>query len=86
MAPLALVANLANKWHNLDWFKIWSFALFAKLATRYVTWIATLPWIALLALSVSIELVSLSARVTSVLSLYLHQLESHQLGLQKVPQ
>ena len=22
MAPLALVANLANRWHNLDWFKM----------------------------------------------------------------
>ena len=22
MAPLALVANLANRWHNLVWFKI----------------------------------------------------------------
>ena len=32
------------------------------------TYIATLPWIALLALSVSIELVSSSARVTSVKS------------------
>ena len=33
-----------------------------------VTCIATLPWIDLLALSVSIELVSSSARVTSVKS------------------
>ena len=32
----------------------------------YVTCIATLPWIALLALTVSIDLVSSSARVTSV--------------------
>ena len=30
------------------------------------SWIATLPWIALLELSVSIELVSSSARVTSL--------------------
>ena len=42
------------------------FALFPKLATRLHHCIATLPWIALLALSVSIELVSSSARVTSV--------------------
>ena len=33
-----------------------------------VTYIAILPWIALLALSVSVELVSSSARVTSVKS------------------
>ena len=24
MAPLELVANLATKWHNLDWFNNWS--------------------------------------------------------------
>ena len=41
-------------------------ALIPKLATGKVTRIATLPWIALLALSVSIEFVSSSARVTSV--------------------
>ena len=23
-APLAFVAHLATRWHNLDWFKIWS--------------------------------------------------------------
>ena len=44
------------------------FALLPKLATRLHHCIATLPWIALLALSVSIELVSSSARVTSVKS------------------
>jgi hypothetical protein len=42
--------------------------LLPKLATRLHHCIATLPWIALLALSVSIELVSSSARVTSVKS------------------
>ena len=36
------------------------------LVKNLVTCIATLPWIALSALSVSIDLVSLSARVTSV--------------------
>ena len=44
------------------------FALLPKLATRLHHCIATLPSIALLALSVSIELVSSSARVTSVKS------------------
>ena len=42
------------------------FELFAKLATRMRNLRSTLPWIALLALSVSIDLVSSSARVTSV--------------------
>ena len=41
-------------------------ALVLKLATRLHQCIATLPWIALLALSVGIELVSSLARVTSV--------------------
>ena len=40
----------------------------APLALVYITCIASLPWIALLALSASIELVSSSARVTSVKS------------------
>ena len=53
--------------------KIWNavamkLLLFAKLASRLHHCIATLPWIALLALSVSIELVSSTARVTSVKS------------------
>ena len=43
-------------------------ALVLKLATRLHQCIATLPWIALLALSVGIELVSSLARVTSVKS------------------
>ena len=43
-------------------------ALLPKLATRLHHCIATLPWIALLALSVSIELISSLARVTSVKS------------------
>ena len=58
MVPLALVANLATRWHHLHWFQSWP--------PGNVTCIATLPWIALLALSVSIEFVSSSARVTSV--------------------
>ena len=60
MAPLALVANLATRWRHLHWFQSWP--------PGSVTCIATLPWIALLALSASIELVSSSARVTSVKS------------------
>ena len=43
-------------------------ALVQHLATRWHHCIVTLPWIALLTLSVSIELVSSSARVTSVKS------------------
>ena len=60
MAPLALVQNLATGWHILHWLQIWP--------PDGATCIAALPWIALLALSVSIELVSSSARVTSVKS------------------
>ena len=75
MAPLALVTNLLSrlshlhchialdcpigiitKWHNLHW------------SPGCITCIATLPWIALFTLSVSIELVSSSARGTSVKS------------------
>ena len=55
MAPLALVANFVIRWCHLH-----------CLATRLYHYTATLPWIALLALSVSIGLVSSSARVTSV--------------------
>ena len=58
MVPLALFANLATRWHHLHWFQSWP--------PGNVTYIATLPWIALLALSVSIESVSSPARVTSV--------------------
>ena len=61
MAPLVLVAYLSTKWHSFDWFKIGHqvapLALFAKLANR----LRKLPWIALLALTVSMELVSSSA-------------------------
>ena len=77
MAPLALVANLATRWHHLHWFQSWP--------PGNVTCIATLPWIALLALSVSIEFVSSSARVTSVkfakgvsLSLLLREKQTHR--------
>ena len=58
MAPLALVQNLATRWRILHWLQIWP--------TDGATCIAAMPWIALLALSVSIEFVSSSARVTSV--------------------
>ena len=51
---------------NFQLMQVAPFALFAKLATRLIHCIVTLPWITLLALSLSIELVSSSARVTSV--------------------
>ena len=60
MALLALVINFATKWRYLYWFQSWP--------PVCTTCIVTLPWIAILALSVSIELVSSSARVTSVKS------------------
>ena len=49
-----LAFNNMTKWHNLHW------------SPGCITCIATLPWIALLTLSISIELVSSSARVNSV--------------------
>ena len=55
---LASVANLAIRWPCLHQLQIWP--------PGGATCIATLPWIALLASSVCIELVSSSARVTSV--------------------
>ena len=58
MAQLALVQNLIIRWHHLHCLQSWP--------PGCVSCIATLPWIALLALSVCIELVSSSARVTSV--------------------
>ena len=60
VAPLALDPNPVIRWRHLPLNQIWS--------PGGATCIATLPWIALLALSVSIELVSSSARVTSVKS------------------
>ena len=60
MAQLALVQNLVISWCHLHCFQSWP--------PDCVTCIATLPWIALLALSVSIELVPSLARVTSVKS------------------
>ena len=57
MAQLALVVNLATRWRHLHQLQIWPPVIFG---------IATLPWIALLALSASFEFVSSSARVTSV--------------------
>ena len=59
MAALALVAKLATRWRRLYQLQIWP---------PIIICITTLPWIALLALSVSIEFVSSSARVTSVKS------------------
>ena len=59
-APLALALSLIIRW--------WHLHLFQSCLPGWVTCIATLPWIALLALSVSIGLVSSSARVTSVKS------------------
>ena len=58
MAQLGLVQNLVIWWHHLHCLQSWP--------PGCVTCIATLPWIALLALSVGIELVSSLARVTSV--------------------
>ena len=54
----AAIQNLVIISHRLHCFQSW--------APGRITCIATLPWIALLAISVSIELVSSSARVTSV--------------------
>ena len=59
MATIALVPILAIRWRHLAWLQIWP--------PGNVTCIATLPGIALLALSVSIEFVFSSARVTSVM-------------------
>ena len=60
MAQLGLVQNLVIRWRHLHCLQ--------SCPPGCITCIATLPWIALLALSVSIELVSSSARVTSVKS------------------
>ena len=64
MAPLALVPNFPTRLSGhvtcIAWFQSWP--------PGCVTRAATLPWNALLALSVSIEFVSSSARVTSVKS------------------
>ena len=59
---LALVVNLATRWHHLHWFQSWP--------PGNVTCIATLPW-------------KPYWNYQLVLSLYLHQLESHQLSLHK---
>ena len=60
VAQLALVQHLVIRWRHLHCFQSWP--------PGHVTCIASLPWIALLALSVSIELVSSLARVKSVMS------------------
>ena len=61
MAPLALIADLVTRRHYLHKLQI-----LPPDSATCITCIATLPWIALLALSVSIEFVSSSARVTSI--------------------
>ena len=63
LTPLALVPKLAIMWRHLQVLQIWP--------PGCVTCIVTLPWIAPLASSVSIELVS-------------SQPESHQISLTKV--
>ena len=70
MAPLALVANWATIICIVSKFghQVAPLALVLKLATRLHHCIATFSWIARLALSVGIELLSSSARVTSVKS------------------
>ena len=60
MAQLGLVQNVVIRWRHLHCLQSWP--------PGCVTCIATLLWIVLLALSVSIDLVSSSARVTSVKS------------------
>ena len=74
MAPLPLIPNLVTRWCHLNWFQIWSPDGITCISSKFghqmaplaLVTIATLPWIVLLTLSVSIELVSSSARVTSV--------------------
>ena len=58
VTPHALVPKFAIRWQHLQILRIWP--------PGCVTCIVTLPWIALVALSSSIELVSTSTRVTSV--------------------
>ena len=58
MAQLGLVQNLVIRWHHFQCLQSWP--------PGCITCIATLPWIALWPVSLSIELVSSSARVTSV--------------------
>ena len=60
MAQLGLVQNLVIRWRHLHCLQSWP--------PGCVTCIAALLWIVLFALSVSIDLVSSSARVTSVKS------------------
>ena len=62
MAHVVKIPNLVTRWRHLHKLQIWS--LDGTTCISY-TCIATLPWIVLLTLSVSIELVSSSARVTS---------------------
>ena len=69
IVPFALVANLSiyigyKFCHQMALLEL--VQNFTTRLTGWVTCISTLPWIALLALSVSIDLLSPSARVTSV--------------------
>ena len=79
MALFAFLVNLANFLHHQVYTYVTLLDLVTILATRWrylhylqvwppggASCIAILPWIALLAVSVGIELVSSSARVTSV--------------------
>ena len=77
VAPLALVQNLVFRWRHFDCVQCWP--------PGCITCIATLPWIALLALSVSIELMSSSARVTSVKSQKGHSLTQFQTSGVRIP-
>ena len=68
VAPLAFIQHLVIRWRHLHWFQSWpSGGDTCKFGHQFAsTCIGTLTWIALLAISVSIELVSSSARVNSV--------------------
>ena len=72
VAPIVMVTNSATRWRNLHGFQFWTptgtTCINYKFATRdtCIAILHALPWNVLLALSVSIGLVSSSARVTSV--------------------
>ena len=83
MAPLALVPNLATRWRHLHWLQIWPpdgttciswlhqlESSSVETCITCITRVATLPWNALLALSVSIE--------------FVYSSESHQFSLHNV--
>ena len=68
VTPPAFVQNLVIRLRHLHWFHSWpsDLQMFQIWSPGCVTCIVTLPWIVQLALSAGIELVSSSARVTSV--------------------